>query len=135
MEGEGRAKVENDVGVQRLVGDNSRPRAHATCSGPTYYVGPYELSVVVVPDHMLGGNEGVFDCHRQLIMVSDCLQGWARIETEIHELLHAMLSVAAVGDILDEDLEERLVLRLSPVLCQFLKENPSLLKWQRLPGS
>jgi hypothetical protein len=49
-------------------------------------------------------------------------------ETVLHELLHAMFDLTGVFYELDDTVEERITRPLAPVLMQFLRDNPQLLR-------
>lgn len=49
-------------------------------------------------------------------------------DTLVHELLHAATELAGLSDELGDDLEERVVARLAPIIAQTIAENPDLVK-------
>jgi hypothetical protein len=50
-------------------------------------------------------------------------------ETLLHEVLHACFGVIGAIEDVDDKTEEKLVLRLSPVLMGLLRENPKLIEY------
>lgn len=50
-------------------------------------------------------------------------------DTVVHECLHASFDVIGAMEDVTDDIEERLVRRLAPVLLQVLQDNPGLVAW------
>ena len=50
-------------------------------------------------------------------------------DTVIHECLHAAFDVIGAMEDVSDEIEERLVRRLAPVLLQILTDNPGLVAW------
>ena len=68
--------------------------------------------------------------HEHLIITVDPTQNPIMVqETMLHEILHACMSLIGVSEEMDEKVEESLVLRLSPVLMAFMKENPRMVDY------
>lgn len=68
--------------------------------------------------------------HESLVITVDPTQNTLMVqETMLHEILHACMSLIGVSEEMDEKTEESLVLRLSPVLMGFMKDNPKMLDY------
>jgi hypothetical protein len=68
--------------------------------------------------------------HRALTILVDPTQAETQIkDTLLHETLHACMSLIGATEDISEQIEERLVLRLAPVLLQVLGSNPRLVAY------
>ena len=71
-------------------------------------------------------------CDRDMLIIQlETETGHDRFrETFVHEHLHAMISKAGLhNDLLTEGREEGVVARLSPILLQFLRDNPNAIEF------
>jgi len=69
---------------------------------------------------------GLCDSDAQKIVL-ESLQGPDKLrETFLHEHLHAMVNLAGLRDVLTEDKDEDVIKRLTPILLQFLRDNPAV---------
>lgn len=72
--------------------------------------------------------------HRALTILVDPVQADTQVrDTVLHEVLHACMSLIGASEDVSEQVEERLVLRLAPVLLHLLRSNPRLLEWLLCP--
>jgi hypothetical protein len=100
-------------------------------------VGPHRYRLVIDADAMNRasaehGTRLLGRCdNEQLLIVVDPRQAPSQQrETVVHELLHAACDLAGLSeDALADDVEERVVRRLAPVLLQVLVDNPKLVAW------
>jgi hypothetical protein len=72
---------------------------------------------------------GACDTVRLTVVLDPDLAPSQLAETTIHELLHAVFSLIGAGEDVTGEVEERLVLRLAPVLLQVLRANPALVSY------
>lgn len=86
------------------------------------FVGPYWYRVNLTEDFDTG-NDGECSPSNLQIRVRASLPLERAAETLLHEGLHAIWDLAALGDKYDE---EEIISRLSPLLFQTLKQNPGL---------
>ena len=61
----------------------------------------------------------------RIVIESNLVESLER-EVVVHELLHAMCSLAGLDDELGEDVEERVVTRLAPIIVDVLERNENL---------
>jgi hypothetical protein len=107
-------------------------------TGPPKFVvvGPHRYRVTVdraAVDRVSveGGERVVGACDRQrLEIVADPELAPSQLaDTVLHEVLHAAFDLIGAGEDIAADVEERLVLRLAPVLLQVVRANPSLVEY------
>src|SRR5438105_2831345 len=93
------------------------------------YVGPHDLRVRVLTNMNVAGQANI---DQGEILVRKDLSPSNRRDTLLHELLHAISyhsgNRATVLDG-DSDLEERIIVTLSPWILQMLQGNPSLVEY------
>lgn len=70
------------------------------------------------------GIDGWFDYENGRIDVAESLTPSVKAEITLHELLHAAFYVAKTD--MSEDVEEKVVSALAPVLLSVLRDNPTL---------
>lgn len=70
-------------------------------------------------------------CDRDQMVIGMTLDtGWDRFrETFLHENLHAMIAKSGMNNDILHGLEENVVARLSPILLQFVRDNPRALRF------
>lgn len=93
-------------------------------------IGPYEY-VIECSDKsraILGLDFGETDIEKLEIRLHPDRHPQVQKETLLHETLHACMNVAALDHELGEELEEKVVRRLTPVLMCVLTRNPAWLK-------
>lgn len=91
-------------------------------------VGPYKYNVELVKH--LGEPEeldGVTDTAGSRLLIKENLSPSRLRETVMHEVLHAIWDLAN----LPKSCEEKVVIRLSPLLLDTLQRNPRLTSWFR----
>jgi hypothetical protein len=103
---------------------------------PTIVVGPHAYAVVAdqaAIDRLSveAGEARLGECDtRRLTITVDPSQADSQLaETIVHELLHASFSLIGAGEDVTPEIEEKLVLRLAPVLLQVIADNPRLVTW------
>jgi hypothetical protein len=98
--------------------------------GPHPYRIVYSDSRVVRLSDDTDASYGECDTKQALITVDPSCSPSMLRDTVIHELLHAAMSLIGVGEDpgIDRDAEERIVLRLSPVLLQLVRDK-RLVAW------
>jgi hypothetical protein len=96
-------------------------------------VGPHRYQIKYAADaidqrSLAEGEARLGECdHKALTILVDPRQAETQIQdTLLHETLHAAMSVIGATEDVTDQIEERLVLRLAPVLLQLLKANPRL---------
>lgn len=98
-------------------------------------VGPYRVRVVEdqaaidrrsVEEH--GRLLGHYDETTTTITLTPDLGEHIRVETLLHELLHALTAMTGLADELGDD-DEKIVRRLSPALLDTLRRNPHLVSY------
>ncbi len=96
--------------------------------GRTYTVStdPHELAASSVEART--GLLGQCDRRAQRILVDLEQHDQQIADTVVHELLHAATELAGLSDELGEELEEKVVARLAPIVAQTIAENPELVK-------
>lgn len=99
-------------------------------------VGPHRYRIVAtraaVDRASVEGGERVFgtcDPARLTITVDPDVAPSQLADTVVHELLHAAFSLIGAGEDVTTEVEERLVLRLAPVLLQIVRGNPALVEY------
>ena len=95
--------------------------------GQKFTVGVHKYLAVEHPVHPGQTLEvlGLCDNDAQMIAL-DPEQGPDKLrETYLHEHLHAMIGLAGMRDMLGDN-EEEVVKRISPILLQFLRDNPGV---------
>lgn len=102
----------------------------------TVRVGPHTYTIVcdqAAIDRLSveAGEARLGECDtRSLTITVDPGQADSQLaETVVHEVLHACFSVIGAGEDVSHTVEEKLVLRLAPVLQQLLVDNPKLVAW------
>ena len=74
-----------------------------------------------------GDRIGDWNYLKQRIRIKKGLEPYPRLNTEIHECLHAMISINGLQEDIGEA-EERIVTLLATQLADFLIENPQIVK-------
>lgn len=99
-------------------------------------VGPHRYSVscdrnalnaagIAMSSDLLGHSD-----HKTLaITLADDLAPSAKRDTLLHEVLHAAFDQTSIAHDIGDKEEERLILRLSPVLLDVLRRNPELVAY------
>lgn len=98
--------------------------------GPHPYRIVYSDSRVVRLSDDTDSSYGECDTKQALITIDPGQSSTMIRDTVIHEILHAAMSLIGVGEDpgIDRDAEERIVLRLSPVLLQLVRDK-RLVAW------
>ncbi len=99
-------------------------------------IGPHRYRLVVdraaVDRVSVEGGErvvGACDTTRLTIVVDPDIAPSQVAETVVHEILHGAMSLIGAGEDVTTDVEERIVLRLAPVLLQIVRSNPHLVAY------
>jgi|LakMenE18May11ns_1017448.scaffolds.fasta_scaffold8859996_1 hypothetical protein len=78
-----------------------------------------------------GGDPRVGECNNEQLTITldPSLAPSMLQETLLHEILHAAFHFIGASEDVDDKTEEKLVLRLSPVLMGIMKSNPKLMSY------
>jgi hypothetical protein len=94
--------------------------------GPHFYKVKFDKEL-----SLLSGKSGLCGADTQLILVDAELGKTITKDTLFHEVLHAAVSQTSVDmeEVWNDDLEERLIYALSPIILGILRENPEFVQW------
>lgn len=88
-------------------------------------IGPYTFRVLVLDAAEMGDSVGEFCLQSQVIKIRAKMGDCCTIETLLHEILHGVFAICAFDEI-DHEAEERIIKRVSPILCSVIRDNPDL---------
>lgn len=91
----------------------------------TLKIGPFLYNVVEKTNDELGTLLGRYNCTEQTIWIKDEQNDQCRIDTLLHECLHALCFHSGNPGITRE-IEEQFVSSITPWLIMFIKDNPSM---------
>ena len=101
-------------------------------------LGPRTIDIVMLPELFDGISEqpGLCEIHERRVILCESTCADTQRETTLHELLHQALHLAgltcahdSVKADISEALEERLCIRVTPILLGLIRDNPRLVAY------